>query len=370
MTKIALVTYEMNQGGTNRVLCQLADGFSAAGYETFILSCTSTGILNRHFSDKLCSSVENIALSNRAWKSRSWGQIRTFIRYRRWLKAVKPDIVLATGNNISWFSGLGTLLMPAPRARLIIKTTNPIIRERDGAFVSTIRRTVYSFLFRRADKVLTLSDAETALLQGQFPSASDRFATVFNAYITSPFDRTGPLPPAPGRTRIVVGIGRLVEQKNFPRLLHAFAQGSDENVVLKIAGEGKDRKALESLARELGITDRVQFLGFVQDIPALLASADLFVLSSDYEGLPAVVVEALGCDCPVIATDCFANAKDLLEGLPGCRVTERSVEALADALNDWLSTSMPRPSLRDHAEPYTTASSVRSHMTAMRLLPA
>ncbi|NYI21866.1 glycosyltransferase involved in cell wall biosynthesis [Sphingobium francense] len=367
MTKIALVTYEMNQGGTNRVLCQLADGFAASGYETTILSCTSAGVLNAHFSNSLRQGVKTVSFSNVAWRSRSWGQVRTFFRYTRWLTETKPDIVLATGNNISWFTGIGALLAPTRTPRLLIKTTNPIIRERDSRFITAIRRRVYGALFRRAEKVLTLSDAETAMLQRQFAANSNKFTTVFNAYITQSFDRPGLTPAARSDRKVVAGVGRLVAQKNFPRLLRAFAQGTDENVILKIAGDGPDRKALEDLARELGIADRVHFLGFVQDIPALLADADLFILSSDYEGLPAVVVEALGCDCPVIATDCFANARDLLEGLPGCRVTELSAEALADALRDWLNADAPRPSLRDYAEPYTTASSVRSHLAAMRL---
>jgi glycosyltransferase involved in cell wall biosynthesis len=109
----------------------------------------------------------------------------------------------------------------------------------------------------------------------------------------------------------------------------------------------------------------VQFLGYVSDVPALMASADLFVLSSDYEGLPAVVVEALAMNCPVISTDCFANARDLLEGLPGCAVAERDSEALAEALRRWLAAPAPRPELRPFAERYSTRSAVESHLRAM-----
>jgi glycosyltransferase involved in cell wall biosynthesis len=156
-----------------------------------------------------------------------------------------------------------------------------------------------------------------------------------------------------------------VDQKNFPRLLRAFAAADPPNAILRIAGDGEQRAELERLAASLGIADRVEFLGFVSDIPALMEEADLFVLSSDYEGLPAVVVEALGCNCPVISTDCFANARELLSDLPGCAVTEKSVEALGAALRGWLAAPIPKPQLRPHAMLYSTASSVDSHLQAM-----
>jgi glycosyltransferase involved in cell wall biosynthesis len=164
---------------------------------------------------------------------------------------------------------------------------------------------------------------------------------------------------------VLLGVGRLVDQKNFSRLLRAFAAADPRNAVLRIAGDGEQRAELEQLAASLGISERVEFLGFVSDIPALMETADLFILSSDYEGLPAVVVEALGCDCPVISTDCFANARELLAGLPGCAVTDKSVDSLAEALRRWLAEPVLKPQLRPHAMLYSTGSSVNSHLQAM-----
>jgi glycosyltransferase involved in cell wall biosynthesis len=252
-------------------------------------------------------------------------------------------------------------------SRFYIKTTNPIVRERDSFFVNLVRRTVYGWLFRWCDGVLTLSDSETRLLQSQFPQAADKFRTVFNAYLTADFERLGHAAPerAMGAPLVVLGVGRLVDQKNFSRLLRAFAAANPHNAVLRIAGDGEQRAELERLAQSLGISERVEFLGFVSDIPALMETADLFVLSSDYEGLPAVVVEALGCDCPVISTDCFANARELLAGLPGCAVTEKSSGSLAEALRRWVAAPVLKPNLRPHAMLYSTGSSVDSHLQAM-----
>jgi glycosyltransferase involved in cell wall biosynthesis len=368
MPKIVLATYELNQGGTNRVLCALANGFVDAGYQPHIIACTSAGALDGELRGKLKTGVESSALSRTPFKSRSWGQVRASAAFRRWLKRERPEILLATGNNISWFSGLNLWAVGKGSTRFFIKTTNPIVRERDGRLVAWVRRKVYGWLFRWCDAVLTLSDSETRLLQSQFPEARDKFRTVFNAYLTAEFERIEPSVGGAqtGLPLVVLGVGRLVDQKNFERLLRAFAAADPRNALLKIAGDGEQRAELEQLSRSLGIADRVQFLGFVSDIPSLMASADLFVLSSDYEGLPAVVVEALACNCPVISTDCFANARDLLEGLPGCVVTEKDAQALGAAIKRWLATPVPRPNLRPYADRYSTRSSVESHIGAMK----
>lgn len=370
MSHIALVTYEMNQGGTNRVLCELANGFSASGHHVTIISCTSAGALDASFRKTLSPDVGYVALSNTAWSSRSWGQVRTFLKLLRWINDNRPEIVLATGNNISWLSGLGAFLARAPKPRFFVKTTNPIVRSRDSAIVNWIRRSIYGLLFRKSDGVMTLSDAETRLLQGQFPLAADKFSTVYNAYVTDRHEGIGgEIGPPLAPPRIILSAGRLAAQKNFFRLLEAFSLAmkdkGDVAAELHIAGDGEEKALLEEKVRALGIADRVKFLGFRSDVPQLMAQAHLFVLSSDYEGLPAVVVEALAANCPVIATDCFANARDLLDNLPGCAVCEVTSEDLAGAIRRWLSAPLEKHDLTPYASNYTSASSVKSHLAVM-----
>jgi glycosyltransferase involved in cell wall biosynthesis len=181
-----------------------------------------------------------------------------------------------------------------------------------------------------------------------------------------------------GRRMHILAAGRLAGQKNFPRLLRAFAAARAANptvgLTLAIAGEGKDKAALVSFADELGVAQHVQWLGHTDNMPELMGQADLFALSSDYEGLPAVVIEALACDCPVIATDCFPAARELLSGLSGCMVTECTDIAFADGLAAAVravsAESGDRPSLREHALDYSTRSSVLSHLAAMNLMPS
>lgn len=365
--KIALVTYAFDQGGTNRVLCHLANGFLGAGHEVDLLLCTSAGSLHREFCALLRPGVRVHALSDTRWLSRGIGQLRVFAAFRRWIGRHRPDALLGTGNNISWFTGLGALAAARPRPPYYLKTTNPIVRDRGNPLAGLARRLVYGLLFRRSAGVLTLSDAETRALKARFPAAADKFETVYNAYLTPDFaERSAQAAPRAPHDRIVLlAAGRLEKQKNFDRLLRAFAAADPHNAILRIAGEGRERAALTRLAQQLGIADRVELAGYTPDIAGAMANADLFVLSSDYEGLPAVVIEALASNLPVVSTDCFANARDLLDDLPGCAVTERSTEGLATALRTWLAHPRFGLALRPHAMLYSIDSAVQSHLRAI-----
>lgn len=362
MAFIALVAYAADLGGTTRVLCHLARGFAEAGHRVAIVYCTSAG-LARDLADAPGPGVETHMLTDRRWRGRGLGQAATFIGYRRWLRRHRPDIVLGTGNNINWFAALGALSAHL-RGRYYVKTTNPIVRRSDGAVGGWLRRAVYGLIFRRSAGVMTLSDEETALLQSQFPRARDRFRTVHNAYLTAAFAPPRRQPRG-DRPIVLLGAGRLAAQKRFDRLIRAFAAAGPTDARLRIAGDGPDRETLTALAADLGIADRVQMIGYTPDMPAQMAAADLFVLSSDYEGLPAVVIEALASDLPVVSTDCFPCARDMLTGLPGCAIVDRSTDALAGALRDWLAAPPERSDLRRFAQPYSTANAVASHLAAM-----
>jgi glycosyltransferase involved in cell wall biosynthesis len=131
--------------------------------------------------------------------------------------------------------------------------------------------------------------------------------------------------------RHYLGIGRLVRQKNFALLIDSFADIAGPDDRLTILGEGPKRAQLEALARRRGVAGRVALPGHCADIAPHLAAADAFVLSSDYEGLGVVVVEALTAGLPVVATNCSVNMPWLVDGL-GWRVPVRDRRALGDAM--------------------------------------
>jgi len=135
--------------------------------------------------------------------------------------------------------------------------------------------------------------------------------------------------------RLFVAIGRLARQKNFPLMLDAFARAARPDDRLLVFGDGPERKPLQSRARRLGIADRVRFMGHVPDPALQIGGADAFLLSSDYEGVPAVLLEALAVGLPVIATQCSAAMRSLLgDGAFGRLVPVGDLPAFAAALAD------------------------------------
>jgi glycosyltransferase involved in cell wall biosynthesis len=137
----------------------------------------------------------------------------------------------------------------------------------------------------------------------------------------------------PGHGPIVIAAGRLTEQKDFPCLLRALALLPQYGVRAVILGDGEDRRQLESLVSELGLDDTVKIAGHVDNPYPYLAAASVFVLSSRWEGLPTVLLEALALGVPIVSTDCPSGPREILEGgRLGRLVPMGDPYALADAI--------------------------------------
>ncbi len=150
-------------------------------------------------------------------------------------------------------------------------------------------------------------------------------------------------------TRLVINIGRLVPEKAQPLLIEAFAglaqTPGHADAQLLVAGEGPMRGTLETAIRQHNAAGFITLAGSRRDIPALLNAADLFVLSSEVEGMPLAVGEALACGCPVVATDA-AGVAELL-GDAGVIVPRGNAGALTEAMSGALRAAPdPTPTRR------------------------
>jgi N-acetylgalactosamine-N,N'-diacetylbacillosaminyl-diphospho-undecaprenol 4-alpha-N-acetylgalactosaminyltransferase len=113
----------------------------------------------------------------------------------------------------------------------------------------------------------------------------------------------------------IMSAGRLVKVKNFAMLVQAFAAAGGEGKLV-IAGEGEERGALEALARELGVADRLILPGYLTNPYPLMAAADVFILSSDSEGYPNALIEGMATGRPVISTNCDSGPSQILANAP------------------------------------------------------
>jgi glycosyltransferase involved in cell wall biosynthesis len=181
--------------------------------------------------------------------------------------------------------------------------------------------------YRLADAIVAVSRGVAADLAKVTGLPAERIKTIYNPVASqdiTPMTRVPLSHPwfAAGQPPVILGAGRLVDQKDFPTLIRAFARLRRQRPArLVILGAAKDdvatdlaRAALVQLAASLGVSDDVVLPGFISNPFAFMARAAVFVLSSRYEGLPTVLIEALACGCPVVSTDCPGGAHEILEG--------------------------------------------------------
>ncbi|SBW11315.1 Glycosyl transferase group 1 [uncultured Alphaproteobacteria bacterium] len=170
---------------------------------------------------------------------------------------------------------------------------------------------------------------------------------------------------AAGAPPVVLGVGRLHPQKDFPTLLRAFAQARAVRPLrLLILGEGAERAALERLAADLGVADDVRLPGFVANPFSYMARAAVFALSSVYEGLPGVLIQAIACGCPAVSTDCPSGPAEILEGL-GPLVPVGDAPALAAAILRTLDAPPDRAQLRCRGLDFAADPAIERYLSIM-----
>lgn len=174
---------------------------------------------------------------------------------------------------------------------------------------------------------------------------------------------------APGQPPVVLGVGRLTEQKDFPTLLRAFALLlSEQDARLVILGEGGDREKLEELAKALGIVDKMALPGFQTNPWSWMRRAAVFVLSSRWEGSPNGLTEALALGTPVVSTDCPSGPRELLQaGDIAPLVPMGDAPAMAQAMTRMLRQPPDPASLIASVSDYHQDVSARSYLKALNL---
>ncbi len=233
-------------------------------------------------------------------------------------------------------------LPPRMRPRWIAREGNHVGMALDHDVTSDSARAIVRHLgvlaYRAADAIVVPSAGVAGELSRRFHVPRAKIEVIGNPVdierIARERDRA---PSVPLPARFVLGAGRLVRQKGFDRLLRAFAALRRPELHLVVAGEGPEHAALERLARELGVARRVRLVGFVHDLWALMARAEVFCLSSRWEGFASVVVEAMACGAPLVVTDCDYGPKEIVRDGEHGLVARSDARAIEAALRSVLS---------------------------------
>ena len=362
--RVSIVLHKFDRGGSLRVAAYLARGFTDMGMDVDLIAFTSKGDVEAVIVDLMGTDIPIHYLGN--WNGpRPVDLIRGLPRLMRMLRARNPDTIIAAANNVALVTAVARSRAELDRSYLFLKTTNPIVSSRHTGLLKHFRRWSYAKIFPGATEVWTLSADENDEMRTAFPAFADRFRAIVNPYVT-PAMLALPDPQCAVTSRpFILGVGRLTGQKRYERLIEAFALIEDKTIELRILGEGEERPKLTALIERLGLTDRVSMPGYVTNVAEAFHASRLFVLPSDYEGLPAVVLEAMAANCPVLCTNCFPAARSILHAAEGCAIIEDTAPAaLATLIDTHLGKSRPT-TLRAVAERYSIANGVASHAAAV-----
>jgi glycosyltransferase involved in cell wall biosynthesis len=257
--------------------------------------------------------------------------------------AYKPDIILS-------FLGKNNLMAIATSSRLPVKTVVSVRGEPTMEYGNTLMRMLAKFMFRFADGVVL----QTRQSMNFFPKKVQQKAVIM----------PNPLNPAflnrrytGQRQDVIVTVGRLDENKNQAMLIHAFSHIASEfpNMNLVIYGDGECKEKLEDLVRSKNLMDRVTLPGSISDVPGHIYDARIFALTSNTEGMPNTIIEAMALGIPVISTDCpCGGPAELIEdGVNGLLVPVGDAFALADAFRKVLVDTELEHKLQENASKIT-----------------
>ncbi len=328
-------------GGGQRSMLNLAHGIAESGYAVDIVLAQAEGA----FLSEVRNSVRVVDLK----ASRTLTSLPALANY---LRRERPGAMLS----ILGFANIIALLawrLAGVRTRLFVNEQNTVSAEATNATSWKNRMTprLIKRLYPWADGILAVSQGVSDDLSQLLGIPGERIKVIYNPSVVEAEVRKKAHAPLdhpwfrPGRPPVVVAVGRLQIQKDYPTLIHAFAQVRKTRAArLLILGEGPKRSVLEALVRQLGLEQDVSLPGFVMNPYSYMAQASLFVLSSRWEGLPTVLIEALCCGTPVVSTDCPSGPREILkDGQFGRLVPVEDANALARAILESLEANRISP---------------------------
>jgi len=328
--KIIFVITGLGVGGAERQVCSLADQFAKLGHSVLLI--VMTGDIVSHPREP---SIDIVLL--KMTKS-PLGILRAYFKARRLIAIFKPDVIHSHMIHANLFSRLLRLTTPFQR---LICTAHSI---NEGG---KMRMLAYRFTDGLCDLTTNVSQEAVDKFIDYGVAPVNRIIAMHNGIDTARFsfkescracirDKLG----LTDSSVLFLAVGRLTAAKDYPNLLTAFSSISEKfpHVKLAIIGAGEEEQSLLTMIKQKGLDARVHFLGLRHDVADWMSAADVFVLSSAWEGFGLVVAEAMACKRVVVATDC-GGVKEVV-GDAGFLVPPKDSEKLASAMSDALALSL------------------------------
>ncbi len=327
--RVAFLLPDLSGGGAENMIIRLAGGMVRRGLQAHL-------ILGRVAGPYLARLPRGVIIHDLGG-----GLLMAKIpRIARILARIRCDGLIATLPHANLAAALATFLNGQRQVLILREANDPIIASRHAQGWS--KRLAYRLIpltHRLADSVVCISRGVAESLRTGFGVPAYKLRVIYNPALDEDTQRTAAETPehawcGDGGPPVFIAVGRLETQKGFDVLIRAFALIAQRRPLrLLILGEGPLRGELEAQVRAAGLSDRVAMPGFVSNTLACMHRANVFVLSSRWEGLGNVVIEALAAGTRVVATDCRSGPREILaDGQFGTLVAVDDAAALGAAM--------------------------------------
>lgn len=289
----------------------------------------------------------------------------------RYLQEVQPETVI-TGLEEQNFRLVIARQLTGSKARIILSVRNHLTtffplyynKPRHKHYLWAIKQ-----LYSMADQVVAVAKEIQQDLIDNFSVPAEKTTVIYNPVVNQELWQQIDEPTLDddwllGGTPVVLGVGRLHPQKGFDTLVHAFSKVVVEKASrLIILGTGPEQESLHNLTNALGLSEFVRFPGFRENPFPYMKRCSVFVLSSVNEGLPGVLIQAMACGCPVVATDCRSGPREILEGgAIGKLVPVGDQEAMAQAMLDALDRQQDTDKLKIRAQYFNSDRATKQYL--------
>tara|TARA_R110000850_G_scaffold30212_4_gene83231 strand:- start:1754 stop:2917 length:1164 start_codon:yes stop_codon:yes gene_type:complete len=352
--------YQPGTGGLDRVAILLANGMAERGVPTELWLTKATGAV----ADLIAPNVKVRMVPTPEIGGRGLQLFLQIPAVARMIREHRPRAIFSAGNQSNLSLAIARSLAGQAGTKIIQKITNPILRPGSGTRPSRFRKWRFGFTARLGDMTLTLSQADAEHYSRIYPLAADKFQAVPNPYVSRAMLASGEQRAVrnPAQPPRLLAVGRIAPQKDYRTLVSALARIADRPWSMTILGDGPLLEEVKAWVAQSDLTDRVAFKGFVGEATPYFAESDILVLSSQWEGFPAVPIEAMASGCAVVATDCSTGLSELLRAIGQAPVPVQSPEALAMALANEMDVPQPIAPMRASAAVYSIANSVDQHL--------
>jgi glycosyltransferase involved in cell wall biosynthesis len=319
----------MRGGGVERALLRMAEGWLGAGRRVTLVLGSDEGPL----AAEIPKGVELIHLGDARYSA--------LFAVAGHVRRVAPDLIFCAGNHYSGIAAVTRLRLGRRSPPIVAKVSNALVRPEQGRLEASAYRRWLRMHPRFLDQIVAMTPAMATEAIAEMGVPADRVSVIANPPATA---RPDAAPVQLPEGRYIVGVGRLEPQKRWDRLIAALPRLADPKVRLLILGEGSVRNVLEAQVASLGLSERVSMPGHADDPLPALAGAAVAVLTSDYEGVPGVLREALSVGTPVVSTESSVAVREIVTGPElGTVLAREDAGALVAALDHRLAQGRERP---------------------------